>query len=39
MWAKDSRAMYQEALAIAEKMGWKLVTDEMLAQRPWLADM
>jgi hypothetical protein len=39
MWEKDSRAMYLEALAIAEKMGWKLITDEMLEQRPWLVDL
>lgn len=37
MWEKDSRAMYLEAQAICEKMGWKLVDDEMLAKRPWLA--
>jgi hypothetical protein len=39
MWEKDSRALYLEALAIAEKMGWKLITDEMLARRPWLVEI
>ena len=39
MWAKDSRAMYQEALAICERMGWTLVTEEMLARSPWLAEL
>jgi hypothetical protein len=31
--------LYLEALAIAEKMGWKLITDEMLARRPWLVEI
>jgi TPR repeat protein len=39
MWAKDSHAMYKEAQAICEKMGWQLVPDEVLAQNPWMADL
>jgi TPR repeat protein len=37
MWAKDSHAMYKEAQAICEKMGWKLIPDELLAKQPWMA--
>ena len=38
MWEKDSHAMYLEAHAICEKMGWKLVPDDMLARMPWLVN-
>jgi TPR repeat protein len=39
MWAKDSHAMYKEAQAICEKMGWQLISDEVLAEYPWMAEL
>ena len=34
-WAKDTRAMYREALEICKKMGWQLIRDN--EQQPWMA--